>query len=185
MGMVKGCRGIMPAATVLAVAMFAVSTITVAQEQSEIDLATKIRAYIVVIEAETDVNIRERLATGLARTVRSGDRSEVDDETIDRIAELLEDEDAAIRQYAAITISHFGLRASKAIPALRSVVERAEFEHALELARLKENADEATYPGFPIFSGNVWLNDVCYALDVLGDTSPPVNCRDGFYVGDS
>jgi len=60
----------------------------------------------------------------------------IDDQTIDRIAELLRDPSDYVRSYAVYSLQHFGARSRRALPALRHALSEAERQ--LEAREAKE-----------------------------------------------
>jgi hypothetical protein len=126
------------------------------------------------IRSEPDNFVRARLAHDLVLEVEATPPSAIDEASIDRIINLLNDDSDAVREQIAMAIAAIGPPARKATPTL---------ENALELAR-----QYTTYiqhrnfinSGFPIFTGTVSAHAICRALKEIGAPSPP-DCFDGYF----
>ena len=76
--------------------------------------------------------------SGYVAKLKKSAISAIDDQTIDRIAELLRDPSGYVRRSAAYSLRRFGARSRRALPALRHALSEAERQLELEIRRTKE-----------------------------------------------
>ena len=87
-----------------------------------LNLLTKVEAMPSGHEREVSGNEMFRYAVKLEKPAIAT----IDDQTIDRIAKLLLDTDSSVKWYAAKSLGHFGIRARRALPALRYALYHAK-----------------------------------------------------------
>ena len=126
------------------------------------------------IRSETDNYAREKLADDLVSDVKRTPQSMIDEESIDRIIDLLHDDSDAVRDNIAMAIAAIGPRARKAEPALENAFELAR-QHMIFVAERN-----FIFSGFPLFTGPSSASAICHALKEIGAPEPP-DCFNGYY----
>ena len=127
-----------------------------------------------LIRSEPDNYVRERLASNLISDVKLVPPSMIDEESIDRVIDLLNDDSDAVREYVAMAIAAIGPRARKAEPALENAFELAR-QHMIFVAERN-----FIFSGFPLFTGPSSASAVCYAFKEIG-APEPADCFNGYY----
>jgi len=100
------------------------------------DVNRVLQNLVAGVEAAPSGQAREDRAGEMLRYVANQlDKSAaIDDQTIDRIAELLRDSSGAVKECAALSLGKFGARAQRALPALRHALNELVSEYQLRYA---------------------------------------------------
>ena len=101
------------------------------------------------------------------------DPAQIRQATIDEITDLLNDDSDPVRSGVALALASIGPPAQRAIPALKEALERAK-DHMSQI----QNRN-FTKNGLDFFLGPTSANNICYAFQTIGGSSP--DCFDGHF----